>query len=82
MENKGNFLLTWPSILVFIPFTLFSVVFMLWVLVAAHPAALHMMVPGLKRWAVTILVIWLGIAVGLVGIYRCLDRRKEDDLDV
>lgn len=82
MEDKRKFLLTWPSIIVFIPFTLLSFCFMLWILLGQHPEALQMIIPGVKSWALKISILWIGIAAGLVIIYRLIVRGEEGDQNV
>ncbi len=82
MEEKRNFWLTWPSIIVFIPFTLLILVFMLWNIFGSHPEAFYTIIPALKSWAITMLVLWAVIAAAMVSIFRLLDRQEEGDLNV
>ena len=76
MEKRKSFFLTWPSILVYVPFIILIVVMMFWVLIAPHPESLVTSVSAMREWAGSMLVSWLIVAVVLNGVYRML-RGKE-----
>ncbi len=78
MQKPTNFWMTWPSLIVFIPFLLIFSFKMLGVLVSAGPPALVTTEVGLRFWIGSSLGGSLLLAVVIYVIYRILSRAQED----
>lgn len=78
MQKPTNFWMTWPSLIVFIPFLLIFSFKVLGVLVFAGPPALVTTEVGLRFWIGSFLGGSLLLAVVIYVIYRVLSGAQED----
>jgi hypothetical protein len=77
MQKPTNFWMTWPSLIVFIPFLLIFSFKMLGVLVFSGPPALVTTEAGLRFWIGSFLCGSLLLAVLIYAIYRVLCGTQE-----
>lgn len=76
MQNKTNFWLTWPSIIVFIPFLLFLAGKLLIIVIFSGPPELVMVRTGLRLWIIYFLAGSVIFGAFLYGLYRLLAGAK------
>ncbi|ACX52981.1 hypothetical protein Adeg_1901 [Ammonifex degensii KC4] len=78
MKQGKSFWLTWPVVLVFLPFMLFSVV-LLGVAggIFPHPPELSAITPGVRIWALKTFFFWLGTALVLYATHSVVRERGE-----
>ncbi|WP_462325699.1 hypothetical protein [Desulfoplanes sp.] len=78
MQKKPNFWMTWPSLIVFIPFLLIFVSKVLGVLIFSGPPSLVTTEAGLRFWTGSFLGGSILLGAVLYVIYRVLTGTQED----
>ncbi|MFN2268890.1 MAG: hypothetical protein ABR533_11495 [Desulfonatronovibrio sp.] len=76
MQDKTNFWLTWPSIIIFIPFLLFLGIKLLLAIIFPGPPELVMVRTGLQIWVVSFLAGSAVFGIFLFGLYRLMPGAK------
>jgi purine-cytosine permease-like protein len=80
VKESKRFWLTWPAVLIFMPFILFSLALLVGLAgFFPHPVALGAVAPGVRSWALKTFCLWVGTAVVLWVAFGIIRERGNLD---